>query len=83
MIHIGCGLANFESIVEGNFHYVDRTNYIAHLESFGLHFVFFLRPPRFGKSLWISTLQYYYGIENTEKFDFLLGNIILGRILHA
>ncbi|MFN0204601.1 MAG: AAA family ATPase [Bacteroidia bacterium] len=79
MIRIGYGQSNFESMVEGNFHYVDRTHYIAHLESIGPQFLFFLRPRRFGKSLWISTLEYYYGQQYAEKFDFLFRKYYIGK----
>ncbi|MEY4936702.1 MAG: putative AAA-ATPase, partial [Bacteroidota bacterium] len=33
----------------------------------------FLRPHRFGKSLFISILQHYYGIESAADFQFLFG----------
>jgi hypothetical protein len=44
--------------------YQDRTGYIPLLESLGEPYLIFLRPQRFGKSLWLSTLAHYYGVEH-------------------
>ena len=79
MIKIGYGQSNFESMVKNDFHYVDRTNFIALIEEQGSRFLFFLRPRRFGKSLFISTLEYYYGLQYKEKFDFLFGKYFIGK----
>ncbi len=80
MIKIGYGQSNFESMVSEKRYYVDRTNYIALLETtIQSKFLFFLRPRRFGKSLFISTLEYYYGLEHKEKFDFLFGKYYIGQ----
>ena len=79
MIKIGYGQSNFESMVKNDFHYVDRTNFIALIEEQGSRFLFFLRPRRFGKSLFISTLEYYYGLQHKEKFDFLFGKYFIGK----
>ena len=79
MLKIGYGQSNFESMVLNNFYYVDRTNHIAHIEEMGGRFLFYLRPRRFGKSLFISTLEYYYGIEHKAKFDTLFGKYYIGK----
>ena len=64
MIKIGYGQSNYENMVKKDLYYVDRTNYIALIENMGPQFLFFLRPRRFGKSLFISTLEYYYGLRH-------------------
>ncbi len=79
MIKIGYGQSNFESLIKDDFHYIDRTHYLSHLENMGSRFLFFLRPRRFGKSLFISTLEYYYGLQHAEKFDFLFGKYFIGK----
>ena len=79
MISIGYGVSNFQSMVRENRYYVDRTNYISHIEEIGSKFLFFLRPRRFGKSLFISTLEYYYGIQHKDKFAFLFGKYQIGK----
>jgi hypothetical protein len=80
MIKIGYGISNFESMVREDRHYVDRTNYISILETVAqAKYLFFLRPRRFGKSLFISTLEYYYGLQHKEQFDFLFGKYHVGK----
>ena len=80
MIKIGYGISNYESMVTEGRHYVDRTNYIHVLENVvQSKFLFFLRPRRFGKSLFISTLEYYYGLQHKAQFDYLFGHCYIGK----
>jgi len=71
--------ANFESLVLDNGYYVDKTEFIQKLENFNFPNIFFLRPRRFGKSLTLSMLEYYYGIQHKEKFDQLFGQYFIGQ----
>ena len=79
MIRIAYGEAHFPDLIEDKAHYVDRTHYIERLENSGESYVFFLRPRRFGKSLWVSILHHYYGVEHKDKFDTLFGNYYIGK----
>lgn len=78
MVKLPYGISNFASLVTQGYYYVDRTPYLEKLENLSTKYHFLLRPRRFGKSLWISTLQYYYGKEHTEKFNSLFGNFYIG-----
>ncbi len=73
------GVSNFETLVEEGYLYVDRTAYIERLERQGSRFHFFLRPRRFGKSLFVSVLEYYYGQEHRDKFERLFGRYYIGQ----
>ena len=53
------GIQDFPSMMEGNYVYVDKTQFIPKLEILGRAY-FLTRPRRFGKSLFISTLQSYF-----------------------
>ena len=53
------GIQDFPSMIEGNYVYVDKTHFIPSLEKLGRAY-FLTRPRRFGKSLFISTLQTYF-----------------------
>ena len=53
------GIQSFPSMVEGNYVYVDKTHFIPKLEILGRAY-FLTRPRRFGKSLFISTLESYF-----------------------
>jgi Predicted AAA-ATPase/PD-(D/E)XK nuclease superfamily len=78
MVRIGYGKAHFPDLIEEKKHYIDRTDYIERLENSGESFVFFLRPRRFGKSLWVSILRHYYDIRFKDQFDTLFGNYYIG-----
>ncbi|MCS7074210.1 MAG: AAA family ATPase, partial [Bacteroidia bacterium] len=54
------GVSNFAQVATQDFVFVDKTDYIMLLEK--EKFASFLRPRRFGKSLWLSVLEYYYDI---------------------
>ena len=80
MRQIPYGQINFEKIIRSNWLYVDKTQYIEKLESqVDLSNTFYLRPGRFGKSLFTSMLDYYYGIDHAEKFQELFGNLYIGK----
>ncbi len=72
------GIANFRKIREGGYFYVDRTDRIALLEEAGSQLLF-LRPRRFGKSLWLSTLENYYDLARADDFDRLFGGLKIGQ----
>ncbi len=72
------GLADFRKIREEGYFYVDRTDRIPLLEKAGSQLLF-LRPRRFGKSLWLSTLENYYDLAQTDDFERLFGGLKIGR----
>ncbi|HOD53862.1 MAG TPA: AAA family ATPase, partial [Candidatus Cloacimonadota bacterium] len=61
------GISDFEAVNSKNEYYVDKTMFIPELEK--TRFVFLIRPRRFGKSLFLSTLQSYYDIKKNERFE--------------
>ncbi|KPA15070.1 hypothetical protein MHK_004724, partial [Candidatus Magnetomorum sp. HK-1] len=60
-IKLPYGISNFKMLVRDEYHYIDKTKYIEQLEENPERYIFFLRPRRFGKSLFVSQLRYYYG----------------------
>ena len=77
-LKIPYGVANFKTIRYEGLYYVDKTAYLAKLESRD-RFVFFVRPRRFGKSLFISMMQCYYDRREEANFDQLFGGLWLGE----
>ena len=73
------GISNFRTIVEDGYAYVDKTRFIRSLEDNPAPYVFFLRPRRFGKSLFVSLLNYYYDINERENFSALFSDTEIGR----
>jgi hypothetical protein len=72
------GIADFRDFRIKNLYYVDKTRFIRDIEKKG-SFLFFIRPRRFGKSLFLSMLEYYYDIDRKDQFDFLFN----GTDIHA
>jgi len=62
------GLANYERVVQKNCYYVDKTIYLRTLEEIG-DYLFFIRPRRFGKSLFISVLEAYYDVFYKDRYE--------------
>ncbi|MEM6261229.1 MAG: AAA family ATPase [Bacteroidota bacterium] len=73
MLKLPYGRSDFASLMQGGYHYVDRISYINIFEELGGTYLVFLRPRRFGKSLWISTLEHYYGCQYADQFEALFG----------
>jgi len=74
------GESNFKKIkINNDYFYIDKTNYIETLENLNESFCIFLRPRRFGKSLFLSTLQYYYDENSAEEFDKIFQNTYIGN----
>jgi len=73
------GMSNFLGIIEENCFYVDKTKYIEILENEHERYIFLLRPRRFGKSLFVSMLEYYYGIQHKDIFEKTFGNLYIGK----
>ena len=64
------GLENFEQIIKDNYYYVDKTGLISELIRNGGMVNLFTRPRRFGKTLNISMLEYFFSIEGDKSiFD--------------
>lgn len=78
MLKIAYGESNFKSLIEDGCFYQDRTHFIPVLESWGQKRFLYLRPRRFGKSLLLSTFQYYYGLQHKADFDALFGKTYIG-----
>ncbi|MGH9838278.1 MAG: AAA family ATPase [Blastocatellia bacterium] len=72
------GIADFHKLITEDYFYVDRTGYIPLVEEAGAQLLF-LRPRRFGKSLWLSTLENYYDLARADEFDRLFGHLAVGR----
>ena len=73
------GISNYERLVEDNYYYVDKTQYIKHLENLTAPYIMFLRPRKFGKTLFTSVLENYYDILKADKFEKLFGETYIGK----
>ena len=72
------GVADFAMVIEQNLYYVDKTMFIPELEKQPRN-LFFIRPRRFGKSIFLSMLYSYYDCAQSHKFQSLFGNLWIGQ----
>ena len=73
------GVSRYEELIEDNYYYVDKTQYIEKLENLNNKKIIFLRPRKFGKTLFTSTLENYYDILKENKFDNLFKETYIGK----
>ena len=73
------GISNYEDIVAENRVYVDKTMYIEKMEDLADKTIMFLRPRKFGKTLFTSTLECYYDKNKADKFEELFGKTYIGK----
>ena len=73
------GISNYDELVEGNYYYVDKTKYIEKLESLEEKRIMFLRPRKFGKTLFTSVLENYYDVNKKDKFEELFKETYIGK----
>ncbi|MDG4549429.1 MAG: AAA family ATPase [Candidatus Contendobacter sp.] len=72
------GIADFAALIHEGYFYVDRTDRIPLIEEAGSQLLF-LRPRRFGKSLWLSTLENYYDLARAADFERLFSGLKIGQ----
>ena len=73
------GISNYEKIVNDGYYYVDKTMYIEKLEKLPETSIIFLRPRKFGKTLFTSVLENYYDKDKADKFEKLYGSKYIGK----
>ena len=79
MLKISYGESNFRALIDDGAFYQDRTHFLPVLEDWGPKHLVYLRPRRFGKSLLLSTLYYYYGMQFKGDFERLFGKTFVGK----
>ncbi len=72
------GIADFHSLITDGYVYVDRTAHVRTMEELGRSLLF-VRPRRFGKSLWLHTLSTYYDLRYRDEHQALFGDLAIGR----
>ena len=66
-VKIPYGISDYKRIREENYVYVDKTMYIEKLENYPM--TIYVRPRRFGKSLFTSMISYYYDLSEIDNFE--------------
>ncbi len=73
------GISNYEKMVNDGYYYVDKTQYIEKLEELPETNIMFLRPRKFGKTLFTSVLENYYDKNKIDEFENLFKNTYIGK----
>ena len=68
MKKITYGITNYKDLILEDYYYVDKTMYLEKLEDVSKVLVY-LRPRRFGKTLFTSMLHYYYDVNSKDLYD--------------
>ena len=72
------GISDYAQIKGEGLYMVDKTMYLERMERAG-HFLFLIRPRRFGKSVFLSMMESYYDIEAKDSFAPLFGDTYVGE----
>jgi hypothetical protein len=67
MKKIPVGIDDFKKLRENSAYYVDKTKFISEILDDGAEVKLFTRPRRFGKTLNMSMLKYFFDIDNAEE----------------
>jgi len=73
------GISDFKKLIEQNYQFIDKTKYLETIENLNEPYLIFLRPRRFGKSLFLSLLDYYYDINSKDDFDSLFKGLYIHK----
>ena len=67
MKRIGIGISDFKHLIEEDFYYFDKTKFIDEIIKDGAQVKLFARPRRFGKTLNMSMLKYFFDIKKADE----------------
>ena len=73
------GISNFKDIIEKNYYYFDKTRFIEDILEDGAQVKLFTRPRRFGKTLNMSMLKYFFDVRNKEENRKLFENLEISK----
>ncbi|WP_432205330.1 AAA family ATPase (plasmid) [Cetobacterium somerae] len=76
------GVSDFKEIIEDNYYYVDKTNFVAEILEKRAKATLITRPRRFGKTLSMTTLKYFLDIKNGEENRKLFQGLNIERTEH-
>ena len=79
MKRIGIGLSDFKELVEDNYYYFDKTKFIDEVVKDGAKVKLFTRPRRFGKTLNMSMLKYFFDIKKADENRKLFKNLYIEK----
>ena len=79
MKRLAIGLSDFKELIEENFYYFDKTSFIDEVIKDGSKVKLFARPRRFGKTLNMSMLKYFFDITKANENKKLFKNLYIEK----
>ena len=76
---LGLGIDNFKKIINENYYYFDKTKIIEELLINGSEVTLFTRPRRFGKTLNMSMLKYFFDVRNRKENKALFNDLYISK----
>ena len=76
---LGIGRSDFKKIIEDNCYYFDKTKFIEDIIKDKAEVKLFTRPRRFGKTLNLSMLKYFFDIEKKEENREIFKNLYIEK----
>ncbi|WP_455045928.1 AAA family ATPase [Leptotrichia trevisanii] len=76
---LAIGNSNFKEIIIRNGYYIDKTKFIEEILEDLSEVKLFTRPRRFGKTLNLSMLKYFFDIENAEENKKLFDDLYISK----
>ena len=73
------GIDDFKTIIEEDYYYADKTKMIESLLDDSAGVTLFTRPRRFGKTLNMSMLNYFFNLKNKEENRKLFENLYISK----
>lgn len=73
---VGIGMQSFDKIIEGNYFYIDKTDFIQEWWESGDDVTLITRPRRFGKTLNLSMLEQFFSVNYADRGDLFEGLVI-------
>ena len=79
MKKIPIGINDFKTLIENNYYYIDKTKHIEDILEDGSEVILFTRPRRFGKTLNMSMLKYFFDIKEKDENRELFKNLKISK----
>ena len=79
MEKIPIGINDFKTLIENNYYYIDKTKFIEDILEDGSKVKLLNRPRRFGKTINMTTLKYFFDIKNAEENRKLFNNLYIEK----
>ena len=70
---VAIGIQDFDKLIDGNYFYVDKTSFIKEWWESGDDVTLITRPRRFGKTLNMSMLDYFFSVNHAGRGDLFEG----------